>query len=461
MHQNKKIIGLIPCAGTSSRLYNIPKFILPLKDQQCSLLTNWCKILVDKGCYKIIIGTSLNNKSFIDHIIKTQLNEIENKVFVKTIENSKTMNDTIKCMITNEEYDIGILGMPDTYVDDISTDLIEKINNNNKYIVGCFLWNIRDKQIGKIGQCKVNNELIDSIIDKDKTCKYKYGWGCIIFKPTFEKYIQNEDLHIGYSMELAIKENIEIPYQIMRGNYWDCGTIDEYKEYLNFMTTKEPIFIKGGPLIIMAVYIGNDESKYQILVKCLKQIRSIYKTETIVAVDNKSLNTSWYTVAKELDIYVLYNKSDLYRYEIGAYNLALQHFRADEYILIQGTIYMNNKISEKLQDDKQDVYAFGSIHDRHHHWDNTGLQIINKYLNFVNMNSWNRDPILLWNCLYCNNLFLESLLNKGIFDLICNSKNCSCAYERILGCYISRNIGNGVIKTINSSTFVKHFLGQQ
>ena len=450
-------IGLLPCAGSATRLYNIPKFILPLKDKKISLLTNWCELLLKTGCEKIIIGSSISNKPFIDHIISTQLFDIHDKIIIKIIDNSPTMNNTILEMVKNETYDVAIMGMPDTHVEYISQKLIERLIEDDKHHVGAYLWNIRDAQLGKIGQCNIDDNFICNIIDKNKECGYNYGWGSMVFKPSFEAYINKDDLHLGYAMASAIPSGVL--YEIIRGQYWDCGTIEEYSDYLNYMKINKAIHIKGT-LIIIAVYIEDDESKYDCLVSCLRQLRTIYKYETIVAVDNMSLNNKWYDVAKELDMQILINNSALYRYEIGAYNLALKYFRADKYICIQGTIYFHKKITNILSEKVSDIFAFdvynlGLSWSGNHH---DGLNIINKYLNFANMSNWNNDPLLLWNCFYCNNLFMETLLKSGLLDMICNSKDCSCAYERILGCFINRNMDN--IKKLDCSIFTKHFLNQ-
>jgi hypothetical protein len=459
-HKNSdfKLIGLIPCAGTASRLYNIPKFILPLKDKNCSLFTNWCNILLHNKCDKIIIGSSVNNKPFIEHILSTQFESTDSsKIIIKIIHNSPTMNNTILEMLKDENYDMAIMGMPDTHVDSISPHLIQKLYSDSNNSVGAYLWNIRLSQIGKIGQCKIDDNYICDIIDKNKSCDYNYGWGSIVFKPEFEKFILKDDLHLGYSLKTAIQNKSNILYEIVSGQYWDCGTIDEYKDYMQFLDNKKPIYIKGD-LIIISVYITSDPTKYDTLIKCLTQLRHIYKTETIVAVDNNSINTDWYSIAKSLNMYVITNKSDMYRYEIGAYNLALKHFRAERYICIQGTIFFHKKIEEKLDNQSSDMYAFGVI-TNNLSWTEEGRSIINKYLNFMNMKNWNNDPLLLWNSFYCNDICMQNLLNSGLLDLVSNSKDISCAYERILGCYFSR-LNNNHIKSIDKNTFTKYFLNQ-
>lgn len=467
------MLGILPCAGTASRLFNIPKFMLPTKKEQCSLIVYWINLLINIKCNKIIIGVSENTKLFIDNIIKYNLDEnIKNIINVKLVGNTNTMNETILECLKNEKYDIVIMGMPDTYVSSLSTNLIENITKENitkdtitkenitkeNIYVGCYLWNIRDTQIGKIGQCNVDDNFIIDIIDKDTSCNYNYGWGVVVFTPEFEKYIYIEDLHIGYSMKRYIDNNKDkIIYQIMNdGMYFDCGTTIGYTEYLTYMEDIKPIKIKGT-IIIVAVYINNDLKCYNELVKCLTQLRHIYCNNIIVAIDNGSLNNSWYDMANNLNINIIYNNSVLHRFEIGAYKLALQHFRADKYIFIQGTIFINNKLNLSLLDTTEEMAISFGI-ENNLVWDNNWLTFINKMLMSINMSCWNNDPVILWNCFCCNNIFINNMFDSGIFNLISNTKAHSCAFEIMLGCYFKKRLNN--INCIDNSFFTKIFLSQ-
>ena len=460
----KNILGLIACGGTASRIFNIPKFILPLKNKNLSLLSNWCMLMIEKRCDKIIIGSSVANNSFIEHIINTQLNDYRNLIIIKIIHNTATMNETILKMVENENYDLAIMGMPDTHVDYISDNLINKILDDNEIIIGSYLWNVRNTQREKIGLCNIDDNYIIDIIDKNKDCDYNYGWGAIIFKKEFENYIKIDDLHLGYSMKLALNNSIKIPYEIINGQYWDCGTVSEYKEYLNFLEENKPVYIKGL-LIIAAVYIEDDAYKLNVLKSCIAQFRNVYKNETIVIVDNKSKNVEWYDLAKSLNIYIIKNNSNLYRYEIGAYNLALKHFRADKYICVQGNIFLNNKITEELDDTKADAIVFKKHYEHETTWNNDNndwdyISPINKYLNILDMKDRDKDRQLVqYSSFYCNKAFMDNMIEKGILDLICNKKVISCSYERILGTYFHRNLEN--VKVINPETFNKIWLNQQ
>ena len=432
------IIGLIPCAGTASRLFNLPKFMLPLKDKNVSLLSNWISILEENNCKKIIIGVSPVTEIFVSHLVNTQFSESNTKIIIKQVGNTETMNETIiKCMI-GETYDLTIMCMPDTYVSKLSPILIDDLINNNDIQVGAYLWNIRNTQVGKIGQCNVDNNYITDIIDKDINCNYNYGWGCVIFKPEFEKHIINKDLHIGYSMKSAINSNNKILCKIMPGMFFDCGTIQGYSEYINYISEYKQVHIKGT-IIIVAVYINNDENNFNQLINCLTQLRQVYKHDTIIAVDNNSLNSKWQDTANELDIIILTNNCQLHRYEMGAYKLALQYFRADKYIFIQETIYINYKLDlSSLEYDKPNALAFNKLYGLN--WDLEGLNLINKLLVSIDINTYNNEPLVLCNCFCCNNLFIENMLKDGLFDLMSNTKNHSCAFERILGVYFTNKI---------------------
>ena len=202
--------------------------MLPTKKEQCPLIVYWINLLINIKCKKIIIGVSETTKIFIDNIIKYNLDDnIKDNIYVKLVGNTNTMNETIIECLKDETYDIAIMGMPDTYISSLSHILLENIIQNKNINIGCYLWNIRDTQLGKIGQCNIDDNFIIDIIDKDTTCNYNYGWGVVVFTPEFEKYIYKEELHIGYSMKNYIKnENGKIIYQIMNdGLYFDCGTI--------------------------------------------------------------------------------------------------------------------------------------------------------------------------------------------------------------------------------------------
>lgn len=218
-----------------------------------------------------------------------------------------------------------------------------------------------------------------------------------------------------------------------------------------------PIHI-NNVVVVLAVYINNDNKNYIMLIKCLKQLRRIYANETIIAVDNSSLNNKWIEVAKSLNIIVLSNYSQLHRFEMGAYKLALKYYRSNKYIFIQGTIFLNNKLDLRSLDVPiPNAIAFKLLRNNLS-WSDKGLIFINHLLTSIQMKKWNNDPLVLWNCFCCNDLFIDNMFKDKLFDLPSNTKEHSCAFERILGCYLNSKIQN--IEEISNKSFNKIFLSQ-
>ena len=213
-------------------------------------------------------------------------------------------------------------------------------------------------------------------------------------------------------------------------------------------------------IIRVAVYINNDIQNYNHQIKCLTQLRTLYTNETIIAVDNNSLNNKWKETANILNINILNNNSDLHRYEVGAYKLALQHFRANKYIFIQGTIFLNNKLDLSLLNNNiPQALAFKTINNGKHYWSDSGINLINKLLLSINFSEWNNYPsIVLWCSFCCNNLFINNMLEDGLFNLQSDTKEHSCAFERIIGYYLNLKLGN--IPTICANNYNKIFLAQ-
>lgn len=218
-----------------------------------------------------------------------------------------------------------------------------------------------------------------------------------------------------------------------------------------------PVYVKDV-IIIVAVYINNDIKNYNELIKCLKKLRCVYTNETIIAVNNNSLNNKWIEIAKSLNIVILTNNSQFHRFEMGAYKLALQYFRSDKYIFIQGTIYLNNKLDLSSMDAPIPNATVFKLICNNLCWSNKGLMLINNLLESIQMKKWNNDPIVLWNSFCCNNLFINNMFQDKLFELHTNTKEHSCAFERVLGCYLNAKLKK--INEIHDKSFNKIFLSQ-
>ena len=228
--------GLIAAAGLASRINGIPKFLLPITKNK-NLITNSFVWLQNTGVEKFICAT---NETF--QPILSKLDGLDN--FLRPddmkIVNTKTMNETINKLIpkTAEPDDIFVTMMPDTYFDDhgLGKKIIKKLEKeeNLEAVVGLF--QMREDQRGKLGQCQVNDNFITEVIDKSESCNFKYIWGVIAWRNSYGKYIVNSDLSIGLSINRAIKDKKQVGFVVSSSTYFDCGSVDEYWKLIKFLT---------------------------------------------------------------------------------------------------------------------------------------------------------------------------------------------------------------------------------
>jgi NDP-sugar pyrophosphorylase family protein len=222
------VLGIIPLGGNATRMKNIPKFLLPCKDGM-SLLDHCVEIFRNNEIFHIFAGVSK-----INHFL------LENYPFLeKVLMETKTMAETVFQLTIqmNQSFDVftSILIMPDTYFQ-LKQELAEmKAMLNSKFKIVVILWKIKDYQIGKVGQCKIENNRVIEVKDKDPTCQYPYFWGVIGWNSTMNKHIQPEWETIGDLIKNAIDLNIPVGAIVCEGDYYDCGT---YKEYFTMIKNK-------------------------------------------------------------------------------------------------------------------------------------------------------------------------------------------------------------------------------
>lgn len=216
-------------------------------------------------------------------------------------------------------------------------------------------------------------------------------------------------------------------------------------------------------LIGLAIYINDSIENELLLIKCLEQLRKLYPKNKIVAVNNSSVKINWILNCKNLNIEVLHNNSPIFRYEMGAYKLIIEKYKAKKYILMQGNIFLNEKIDHYItnQNNKPEVCAFKLSNDSYI-WSLQGVMFTNDLLNKININIFDHPPGVFYFCsLVCNDLFLNKMISDKLFDIECNTKNHSCAFERILSVYSNKIINCKEIKQLPENVFNKYFFKQE
>jgi hypothetical protein len=209
-------IGVLPAAGSATRMNGIPKFLLPTRHDGRSLLerhVDQMGELVDQ----IWIPT---RPEFVHLIASLNLGP---RVVVVGM-NTKTMSETVLRVAGLCQGDKFLLGLPDSYIHGINpyAGLID--SELNLKLAG---FKIRTDQQGKLGQFDLVKDKVIDVVDKSFDCKYEQAWGAISFSQEFVKLIRPDESHVGIAFPRALKL-FQVGANVTNAGYFDCGTPSEY-----------------------------------------------------------------------------------------------------------------------------------------------------------------------------------------------------------------------------------------
>jgi len=214
------MIGIIPAGGKSTRINGLPKYLLPVSGGY--LLE---RLVNQMPADRVIVAANPVNFDLLcsyapNGAAVTSIDSVSMSAALLSIGSSHNA-------ISSDE--MVLFGMPDTYWTDADTygRLIETLLDGADVAVA--VWRIRDEQRGNLGQCSVvEDNRIESVIDKDSECPLIYAWGAMAWRRSFWAHIHAHDAHLGIALTRAISAGLSVTAVPMSGNYYDCGTPDEY-----------------------------------------------------------------------------------------------------------------------------------------------------------------------------------------------------------------------------------------
>lgn len=212
---------IIPAAGTASRMRGLPKFLLPTNSPNVSLIERHL-LQLRNHFDEILIGV---NPDF-SKLIRTVLPEDE-KLKIHDI-STQTMMETVSKLTELSDSNYFVLIMPDTFFSKYDS-LLQFLDLDFQEEASLICWKIQEFQLGKLGQVKLdkNNRLVD-IQDKNPLCDYNLFWGATSFTRGHLESARNSDPHIGYLFQRLIEHGTCVMGVEVDGDYFDCGTQDEY-----------------------------------------------------------------------------------------------------------------------------------------------------------------------------------------------------------------------------------------
>ena len=211
--------GIIPAAGSASRMRGLPKFLLPCDGNYSTLLEYHIEMMYEV-CDVIWIPT----RSEYIHLIE-DLKLPRDKVVILPLTTS-TMTETVMSVLKITASSHFLLEMPDTYYH--GEKPVDNLNFSPP-LAELALFKIRDEQRGKLGQCLIDEEQrVVQIVDKDPKCSLPLAWGALTFSRELLNFMEITQPHVGYGVSRAINEGKIVSSSECNGMYFDCGTPLEY-----------------------------------------------------------------------------------------------------------------------------------------------------------------------------------------------------------------------------------------
>ena len=216
--------GILPAAGQAMRLRRLPKFLLPCDSEASTLIEKHIESM-EPYCEVIWLPVRADLVPLVSDL---NLGEKVIPLPLKT----NTMTETVMKTAEISGSDKFLLGMPDTaFSNEYPYQRIASTLNN--HTLSLALWETSPTQLGKVGSVEIHQNVITNSIDKSSKIQYRYHWGAMAFNRHYLELLDYGMSSIGYGIKICIERSIEIDYSIFNGDYFDCGTFNEYKRFIN------------------------------------------------------------------------------------------------------------------------------------------------------------------------------------------------------------------------------------
>ena len=217
--------GILPAAGSATRMRGLPKFLLPSGLEYVTLIERHISKMLEV-CETVWIPTRPEQVMLLD-----SLNISQERVVIIPMTTS-TMTETVLRLTRISAANHFLMVMPDTYFSE-EQPYAYLADNSAEMSLAC--WSIRQEQKGKLGQVLLSNlpegDLIDSQ-DKQPDCDYLHSWGAMSFSKEIVSIASVDMPHTGYLLPKLLEKGIHVKGKVMNGTYYDCGTPMEYLEML-------------------------------------------------------------------------------------------------------------------------------------------------------------------------------------------------------------------------------------
>lgn len=219
-------LGLLPAAGTATRMSGLPKFLLPISEDHQCLLTYHVELMAPH-VDQIIIPTRNEWVGLLNSF------NFDSKVNILDMRTA-TMAETVKRSLEGRHYDSCVLGMPDTYF--VGGNPYQDLAQQPTADVSLFVFPTRPEQVGKVGSVNLREDgIVVDHADKEPGRDFGTHWGVMEFSADVEKFLDPAAQTGGYLITEALNRSMAVRGVLAGYPYFDCGTFSEYLQCLTFV----------------------------------------------------------------------------------------------------------------------------------------------------------------------------------------------------------------------------------
>jgi len=224
-----RTVGLLPAAGMATRMRGLPKFLLPLADDRGSLLEYHVQLL-EPYVDALVIPTRpewigvLQGFGWSDTVSLVELS-------------TDTLAHTAIEALQDLHYDQCVVGLPDTVFSGGNpyAELAERYPGD-PLVLACFP--TRDHQRGKLGSIDLSPEgVVVHHADKPADGGWPQHWGALRLTPEVLSLLSPDQPTVGNVIDECLARGITVRGFVHEGDYFDCGTVEEYARCLHHQVT--------------------------------------------------------------------------------------------------------------------------------------------------------------------------------------------------------------------------------
>jgi NDP-sugar pyrophosphorylase family protein len=218
------VVGVLPAAGTATRMRGLPKFLLPLADEQGSLLEYHIRLMAPH-VEKILVPT---RTEWIGVLRGFGLGS----TVVLVEKNTDTLAQTVSETLAEESYDHAIVGLPDTFFMAGNPYAgFSAFDASDPLVLACFP--TRHEQKGRLGSVELSEGGV-VLRHADKSSENDFGmhWGAMRFSREVGSFLPPAAATVGVLIDECLSRGVVAKGFAHDSDYYDCGTVEEYARCL-------------------------------------------------------------------------------------------------------------------------------------------------------------------------------------------------------------------------------------